>query len=238
MSGPSTVPLSRRFLERLASLGTVLRPPHGRPGRPAELTVAAGTITARVQGTRATPYTVRIGLSVLSSGEWTRIERAIAADRETYEQVVDGDLPEGIEELFARCGLALLPARARDLSLECSCPDWEVPCAHLSWVLNRLAADLDTDPYLLLTWRGRDRDELLDDLRQSRTPAAPAAPPEEPPLSDCLDTFWGSADEPAAGLASAPADIAPHRLGRPGIVIRGRSLTDVLGPAYEAFTSW
>jgi uncharacterized Zn finger protein len=40
-------------------------------------------------------------------------------------------MPEDIEDVFARLGLALYPAAATDLSLDCSCPHHAVPCKHL-----------------------------------------------------------------------------------------------------------
>lgn len=55
----------------------------------------------------------------------------------------------------------------------------------------------------------------------------------EPPLSDCLDSFWseGTGHRPLPG-AGQPA---PRRLTRPDITIRGRNLATLLAPAYDAF---
>ena len=54
--------------------------------------------------------------------------------------------------------------------MRCTCPDWSVPCKHASAVLYALAEAFDDDPFLVLAWRGRGRDELLDALRGTPSP--------------------------------------------------------------------
>ena len=51
--------------------------------------------------------------------------------------------------------------------MHCSCPDWEVPCKHLAAVCYVLAEEFDRDPFAMLAWRGKGRDELLAALRAS-----------------------------------------------------------------------
>ena len=66
---------------------------------------------------------------------------------------------------------AAVPARwrpARALLV----PDWENPCKHIAAVLYVFADQLDDDPWLLLAWRGRDREAVLGALRARRRPAA------------------------------------------------------------------
>ena len=41
-------------------------------------------------------------------------------------------MPDDTEDVFAGLGLSLFPAAARELSLDCSCPDHAVPCKHLA----------------------------------------------------------------------------------------------------------
>jgi uncharacterized Zn finger protein len=51
--------------------------------------------------------------------------------------------------------------------MHCSCPDWEVPCKHLAAVCYVLAEAFDEDPFALLAWRGKGKDELLGALRRT-----------------------------------------------------------------------
>ena len=71
-------------------------------------------------------------------------------------------------------GLSLFPASARDLALDCTCPDQAVPCKHLAAVCYVLAERFDADPFAMLALRGRDRETLLDDLRARRAERGPA----------------------------------------------------------------
>ena len=75
--------------------------------------------------------------------------------------------------------------------MTCSCPDWGVPCKHLSAVLYLLAEAFDDDPFLVLAWRGREREELLGALRGAvadgrRRPTRSTC--ADVPLEDCSPT--------------------------------------------------
>ncbi len=77
-------------------------------------------------------------------------------------KLLSGEMPTDIDDVFAGVGLALFPAGVTELSLDCSCPDPEVPCKHLAATLFLLAESFDADPFAILALRGRSRDELLD----------------------------------------------------------------------------
>ena len=74
-----------------------------------------------------------------------------------------------IEDVFEGIGLSLFPGSADELSLDCSCPDWEVPCKHLAATFYLLAESFDDDPFRIPAWRGRQRDDLLDNLHAARS---------------------------------------------------------------------
>jgi uncharacterized Zn finger protein len=251
---------SQRFTARLAC-AEVGVPPAADPDEVSGLTIAAGSITAQVHGSRHEPYDVWIDLPVFTPAEWALAERALADDADCHERILDGDLPPGTEGLFTRCGLSLLPA-VQDLAMDCSCPDWAVPCAHVTAVLRLLAEAFGTDPFGILTWRGRTRARLLQHLHALRTstpeepprntpalrsapepaPTGPRpAPPragDERPLSECLEDFWqeGAVEvHRPDGTGDRPAEDALNRLGPSDLAVRGRDLAVLLVPAYQAF---
>src|SRR3954453_12470275 len=69
---------SRRFVDVLESfeVGTRLTRGKGdaRAGQVMDLAVAPGSVTARVQGSRARPYRVRIDVQPIGESDWRRIE--------------------------------------------------------------------------------------------------------------------------------------------------------------------
>ena len=123
-------------------------------------------MTAQVQGSRPKPYRVRIQVTPLTTPQWRRVEQALAGQALFRAKLLAGEMPREIEEVFADCGTPLFPRSARDLEMSCSCPDWEVPCKHLAAVCYVLAEAFDLDPFGILAWRGRGREDLLASLRR------------------------------------------------------------------------
>jgi uncharacterized Zn finger protein len=163
---------SQRFIAVLESFGMGPRLTRGRSyarrGQVVTLDVAAGQVTALVQGSRARPYRVLIGVEELSEADWRRAENELAGRAIFLAKLLAGEMPAEVEEAFAACSLSLFPARASDLDTACSCPDWANPCKHVAAVYYLLAEAFDDDPFLIFTWRGRAKDELLEGLRGRR----------------------------------------------------------------------
>ena len=225
---------STRFIEVLESSGMGNRLTRGRNyarrGQVISLALDAGLVTANVQGSRSRPYRVRIGVTAYGKDQWARIEEKLAADAWFVAQLLAGEMPPDIEQVFTELGLALFPSEPRDLSLDCSCPDWEVPCKHLAAVCYLLAERFDADPFELLAWRGRDREDLLARLNAS---AAEPGAEEAVPLTELLGEFWSSphpADlpRPSAGSGKGLLDQLPPL----PLEVAGRPVVDLLHPAY------
>ena len=134
---------------------------YARRGQVISLDVAAGMVSALVQGSRVQPYRVRVGLDAFGAPEWARLERALAESAWYSAKLLAGEMPEDIEDVFGQLGLALFPASSGELAMYCSCPDWQVPCKHIGAVFYLLAETFDDDPFSILAWRGRSREDLL-----------------------------------------------------------------------------
>jgi uncharacterized Zn finger protein len=237
---------SARFLHVLEEIGLGSRLQRGRNyarrGQVIEMHLDVGAVTARVQGSRARPYKVRIGIAAFGKAEWARAEEALAAEAWYAARLLAGEMPDDIEVVFESVGLSLFPSTQRDLSMDCSCPDWEVPCKHLAAVCYLLAESFDDDPFAILAWRGRDREELLSNLRRARRrdgtgegAGVPAAAGGAVPLADLLSTYF-----------ECPVDIEWHppdrtrsdalldQLPDVGLTVRGHDLVALLRPAYLA----
>ena len=190
-----------------------------------------------VQGSRARPYRVRIGLQAFGKAQWARLERELAGNAWYLAKLLAGEMPDDIEDVFEGVGLSLFPASAGELSLDCSCPDWEVPCKHLAATFYLLAESFDDDPFRILAWRGRKREDLLDNLNAARSEGPPAADRTEQAARParglpCTATSHGkptSESEPAGDAIDGAARPAPHT----SVAARGRPLTELLRPAYR-----
>ena len=233
---------SERFISVLEDIGLGNRLQRGRTyarkGQVLSLEVDPGSITAQVQGSRARPYRIRIGIPTFGKSEWAQVERILAENAWYTAKLLSGEMPEDIEEVFAGLGLSLFPATPRELSLDCSCPDHAVPCKHIAATFYLLAESFDDDPFAILAWRGREREDLLANLAAARTKGAPAADRAEqaaPPLDECLDTYYAwQADVTVPSPPATPSTALLDQLPDTGVAARGRPLTELLRPAYDA----
>ena len=237
---------SRRFLDVLESFGMGGRLLRGknyaRAGQVLSMNLSTSLVLAQVQGSRPEPYRVRIAVKAFTDSEWRRIEEALAGQALFAAKLLAGEMPADIEDLFAELGLKLFPGTLRELSMDCSCPDWEVPCKHLAATCYLLAESFDADPFEILAWRGRGRTELLDRLRRlrdggHRRPEPVDVEPDTAPLDDAIAAFWLPGPQPDQPLGEPPAlrpDALLDQFEPCGILWDGRELADVLRPAYQA----
>lgn len=233
---------SERFVAVLTGIGLSNRLQRGRAyaraGQVISLDVDAGMVTARVQGSRTRPYRVRIGITAYGKLEWAKLERGLADNAWYAAKLLASEMPEDIEDVFADLELPLFPASANELSMDCSCPDWEIPCKHIAAVFYLLAEAFDDDPFTILAWRGREREELLDNLQAARSGGPPAADHTErtgKPLTECLDSYFAlQADLSATRRATNHGTCLLDQLPRVEVDIRGHAIIELLRPAYAA----
>ena len=251
---------SRRFIAVLESYGMSGRLQRGRSyarrGQVLEFSLSTGKVTARVQGSRPQPYKVSITVLPLTSAQWREVQSRLASQALFRARLLAGEMPAEIEEVFASCGTPLFPRSAADLDMRCSCPDWSVPCKHLAAVCYVLAEAFDADPFAMLAWRGKGRDDLLAALR-GKTAVSPATagagpPPEVAgtsqalalladvtgvPPEETLADFWSPGLSQARLRAlppspATPADLLLRISDPPELQIRGTDLRDLLTPVY------
>lgn len=210
-------------LERLVDPARLARGrSYARSGQVLSLEVGAGGASARVQGSRPTAYRVSVHLSTLDDATWERVIDAMAAQAVYAAHLLNGEMPEQIEEVFAGVHTSLLPSRQADLQTACSCPDWANPCKHVAAVHYLLGERFDEDPFLMFLLRGRSREAVVEALRARRSePAlAPAGSQEEEPQAAINPAaFWAPPNEGGAialrfALPEADA-LAVKRLGPP-----------------------
>lgn len=233
---------SGRFIAVLEDIGLGNRLQRGRSyarkGQVISLDMAAGVVTAQVQGSRARPYRIRIGIPAFGKSEWAQVEASLADHAWYAAKLLSGEMPDDIEDVFVGLGLSLFPTAARELSMDCSCPDYAVPCKHLAATFYLLAESFDDDPFAILAWRGREREDLLTNLAAARTQASRADDHAEQtarPLLDCLDTYYArQADVIIPRPPATPSTALLDQLPDTGLTVGGQSLTELLRPAYHA----
>ena len=123
---------------------------------------------ARVQGSRPKPYVVRISLLPFNDEEWDNLLSVLSEKAIFSAELLNGHMPNNIEDAFAEAGVSLFPNRTGELLTDCTCPDWANPCKHVAATHYILGDRFDDDPFLLFRLRGRTQEQILDGLRRHR----------------------------------------------------------------------
>ena len=237
--------LSWEYANRLARGRT-----YARAGRVHDLEISPGKVSARVTGSRPTPYEVTLRLRSLSAVAWARALAAMAKEAIFAAQLLAGEMPKDIDRAFRAAGVSLFPVKGHDLKTECSCPDWANPCKHIAATHYVLGEAFDRDPFLLFELRGQTRKRVLDALRQLRAGTSAGAAATDLAAGDAAAVASVSLDKAAAeGFERCRAPLthlrfridAPpihaavlRQLGAPPSWSLCESPAEVLGAAYEA----
>jgi len=138
-------------------------------GQVTNILISPGKIEAKVQGNKFKPFSVRIEFNVFSDEEWQKVLNVLVTKAEFQAKMHIGKLPEKIEEIFNQQSLSLFPDLKNDLRAGCNCPDWAIPCKHVSAVYYLFANLFDKDPFLLFKLRGKTKNEVIQIINQKRT---------------------------------------------------------------------
>jgi uncharacterized Zn finger protein len=186
---------------------------YARHGAVIDLQIAAGKVSALVSGTSA--YTVAVAIRSLAPKAWGQLASECTGQIDSLVDLLRGTLPAQVMELVTRKDGGLFPA-PRQISFECSCPDFADMCKHVAATLYGVGVRLDEKPELLFQLRGVDHNELV-------TGAAAAVPKLTDGAKDRsgrkvikgadLSALFGIELDAPAGAAEAP-DAEPPKVKR------------------------
>jgi uncharacterized Zn finger protein len=131
-----------------------------RTGAVVDLVLQKGKVLAKVQGRRKTPYKVEIHISPLSEVRCQKIIESCETKIQSMDMLLKGDFPEELKDTFL--GEQGLFPEPKEISFQCSCPDWALMCKHVAAVLYGIAARFDENPLLFFELRGIDVGRLVD----------------------------------------------------------------------------
>jgi uncharacterized Zn finger protein len=163
-------------LEKIMDSGRLSRGhSYARGGKVKSFEIKNGLITAKVRGSvnpyfgvyKEPLYTTTIEFRSISAANWSAAIAYIASKASLISRLMLNEIPDNIDDAFAKLDLHLLPHRKDDFKTNCSCPDWSNPCKHIAGVYYLISAQLDEDPFLLFELRGLSRDALQKELARS-----------------------------------------------------------------------
>jgi uncharacterized Zn finger protein len=178
-----------QWLNALAHIDHDNRLPRGRTyankGAVKDLVVRDGTIHAQVQGSRPCPYQVTISVPPLSAKDCARLLDEIATEPALFARMLNRELDSAVLDHARKLGISVFPTRWKDLDMQCSCPDWAVPCKHLAAAIYLLSREIDGNPFLVFALRGVD---LVEALKSRDIHLEPEAGAALPTLTELLPT--------------------------------------------------
>lgn len=139
-----------------------------RHGAVLDLQIGAGEIKSLVQGSRSKPYEVSVTIKKVKKVSWQQITASCSGLLDSVQELVSGKFPKQLEEVFMRNdGGGLFPS-PKEISFECSCPDWASMCKHVAATLYAVGARLDEDALLFFKLRGVDVEDLVNQMVSSK----------------------------------------------------------------------
>lgn len=169
---------SRRWLTLLNQMGLVS--PNDSVGlrgcRVKRLEVTPGLLAAQVQDRELGLCGVEIRVPVLTDEQWQQVTDALSAQALYVAQLLAGNVPPELEQIFDQAGVTLLPVTTTELTQQVTTTTGILyngaSARPLAAVYNQLGEMLTEDPWLLFRLRGRDRQQLLATLHERRNQAA------------------------------------------------------------------
>ena len=189
---------AKRWIGVLEGFGLGARLTRGRSyarrGQVIEIAVEPHGVHARVQGSRKAPYSVAIQVKPLDAEQWRQVVEIISQTPRFAAMLLNGEIPEDIEDAFRAANCALFPQSIADVRTECSCPDLSNPCKHVAAVYYLIGEEFDRDPFLLFAFRGLERDAILPALaaEEPRRQTSSVRPRPHPRRRPCRGHRWNA----------------------------------------------
>jgi uncharacterized Zn finger protein len=163
----------KQFLNALNDIDNSNRLPRGRTyankGLARDIQISKNKISAKVQGSRRTPYKVDLSVSIFSANEKAKIIEIVTGNPLFLSQLLNRELPQQLKDTCERANVHLFPTSWRDINGGCSCPDFAVPCKHMASVLYLVANEIDKNPFLVFELHGFDLFKGLEGVGYTAT---------------------------------------------------------------------
>jgi uncharacterized Zn finger protein/superfamily II DNA or RNA helicase len=142
-----------QWLNTLSNIDYDNRLPRGKSyankGSVTKIAIKGNRIEAKVAGSRPKPYNVDITLPPFFEPELGEFISALAKKPTIISKLLNRELDPQVLTIAETLGLKVFPKQWTDFKMQCSCPDWAVPCKHLAAVVYKVSAEIDNNPFLV-----------------------------------------------------------------------------------------
>jgi SNF2 family DNA or RNA helicase/uncharacterized Zn finger protein len=142
-----------KFLNSLTHIDNENRLPRGRAyatrGAVHSINIKKNKIEARVQGSRPSPYKVKIEIPAFNETDKSILVSTIKDNPYLLSKLLNRELPEELLDIATSQKIQIFPSSWRSFEMKCSCPDYAVPCKHIASVIYIIANEIDKNPFLV-----------------------------------------------------------------------------------------
>ncbi len=154
-----------QWLKSLDRIDFSNRLPRGRSyankGMVASVKINENMVQAKVKGSRPKPYDITLIVPPFFDEEKKIFIAGIKDNPLVVSQLLNRQLPKELLDIAEKNNIKIFPQSWQDIKLNCSCPDWAVPCKHLAAVIYIIANEIDQNPFLVFNLH---RFDLVNEL--------------------------------------------------------------------------
>ena len=158
---------------------------YARNGYVKDVKIKDNLIVAKVAGSRRTPYKVTVIIPPFFEEQIQLLMDEIIKRPALISKLLNRELDPEILTIAEAVGLKVFPKQWTDFKMQCSCPDWAVPCKHLAAVIYMVSREIDNNPFLVFEIH---KVNLLDELKKRGIFIADQKKTEIPRLINLLKT--------------------------------------------------
>ncbi|MFZ4797291.1 MAG: SNF2-related protein [Bacteroidia bacterium] len=122
---------------------------YARNGSVVKIKIEGNRINAKVAGSAPKPYNVDVILPPFFDPELSEFITALSKKPTIISKLLNRELDPQVLTIAEQMGLKVFPKQWTDFKMQCSCPDWAVPCKHLAAVIYKVSAEIDNNPFLV-----------------------------------------------------------------------------------------
>ncbi|MDZ4709035.1 MAG: DEAD/DEAH box helicase [Saprospiraceae bacterium] len=204
-----------QWLKSLDRIDFSNRLPRGRSyangGKVKNITISENVIQAKVRGSRPRPYDINIVVPPFTDKEKKALLSNIKTNPLILSQLLNRQLPHELLAIAEKNKIKIFAQSWQDIKLNCSCPDFAVPCKHLAAVIYLIANEIDQNPFIVFSLH---RLNLLAELDPHQTQFHQLEEEKIFSIQDCIAAPSGKAKTVAsqALLNKLPKEIPDFSL--------------------------
>ncbi len=169
----------QQWLQALAKIDNSNRLPRGKTyankGSVKSIDIKGNKIEAKVQGSMPKPYKITITVPAFSTSQKNSLIDEIQDNPGLLATLLNRELPADLNEFAQKNGISIFPKSWKDFNMDCSCPDYAVPCKHLAAVIYIVANEIDKNPFLVFQLHDFDLFEILSSQNKGMQKASVVA---------------------------------------------------------------